>query len=300
MNLTQLRVLVAVADTGSITHAAERIGLTQSGASQSISTLEEHLGVHLTVRERRGMSLTAIGEDVVTHARDVLAGLDDIRRIADAAHGLEQGRVWLASFPSVLTTLLPPLLQRFNARHPGIEVLALEATDTEVAALLADGTADIGVVMTMQPGRVGIPLYRDEWVAVVPVGHKLSRTAGRRVSLDVLVREPFIVATGGCSTHARTVAREAGLELIDVRVEVHDWASAFAMVREGLGVSLAPALSLPGDKRGLRILDLDQPVYRELALEVSPHSAQVPAVRALLDAAATICTQVPARTKASV
>lgn len=296
MNVTQLRALVAVADTGSITHAAERIGLTQSGASQALSALEDHLAVRLVRRGRRGVTLTHVGEGVAARARDALAALDAIRRTADGARGLETGRIRLASVPSVFATLLPPLLQRFHARHPGIEVVALEATDREVAALLEAGTADIGVVAgPATPGRTVVPLHRDEWVAVLPAGHALARGGAAGIPLDSLAREPFVVATGGCSTHARTVARQAGLELADIRVEVHDWTSALALVREGLGVSLVPALNLPDDRRGLRVLPLAEPVHRDLSLEVSPDSAGSAIVLAFLDTAATIGAGIPPR-----
>ncbi|MFC3282122.1 LysR family transcriptional regulator [Litchfieldella rifensis] len=272
MNLTQLRALVAVADTGRISQAAERLGVTQSGASQALSSLEESLGVRLVVRSQRGMSLTAVGERVVVRARESLASLEAIRTIADEALGIERGQLTLASFPSVISTLLPPLLQQFNTRHPGIKVIALEATDEEVEAWLATGTVDVGVVTRLSPERVGAMFYRDEWVAVVPAAHPLSRPAGRAVPLATLVAEPFVLATGGCTTHARLIAQQHGLVLGDVRVEVRDWASAFALIREGLGVSLVPVLNLPEERRGLRVLRLETPIYRDLGLEVAPQS----------------------------
>lgn len=282
MNLTQLRALVAVADTGRISQAAERLGVTQSGASQALSSLEESLGVRLVVRSKHGMSLTAVGERVVVRARESLASLEAIRTLADEALGIERGQLTLASFPSVISTLLPPLLQQFNTQHPGIKVIALEATDEEVEKWLANGTVDIGVVLRLSPERVGAMFYRDEWVAVVPAGHPLSRPAGRAVPLATLVAEPFVLATGGCATHARLIAQQHGLVLGDVRVEVRDWASAFALIREGLGVSLVPVLNLPEERRGLRVLRLETPIYRDLGLEVAPRSADSAIVLAFL------------------
>ncbi|GGY01070.1 LysR family transcriptional regulator [Litchfieldella qijiaojingensis] len=290
MNLTQLRALVAVADAGSISQAAERLGVTQSGASQAISSLEESLGVRLVVRGRRGMSLTAVGERAVVKARESLASLEAIRTIADEALGIERGQLTLASFPSVFSTLLPPLLQQFNTQHPGIKVVALEATDEEVDAWLAAGTVDIGVVMRLSPERVGATFYRDEWVAVVPAGHPLSRPAGRVIPLATLVAEPFVLATGGCATHARLIAQQHGLTLDDVRVEVRDWASAFALIREGLGVSLVPELNLPEDRRGLRVLRLETPIHRDLGLEVAPRSAESSIALAFLRMASQVAT----------
>lgn len=286
MNVAQLRALIAVADSGSITRAAERIGLSQSGASQAVSSLEEALGARLLMRGRRGVSLTATGESVVLRARDVLAGLDAIREIANAGRGLEKGRLRLASFPSVFGTLLPPLLRRFHTRYPGIEVAALEASDEEVATWLATGTVDIGIVMNPAPGDGATMLGRDEWVAVVPAGHSLARRPNGSVSLEELTAQPFVLATGGCSTHARSLARDAGLDLPDIRAEIRDLASSFTLVREGIGVALVPELSLPEDRRGLKVLRLAQPICRDLALKASPRSAESLVVQAFLTLAA--------------
>lgn len=286
MNLPQLRALVAAIDAGSITGAAAQLGLTQSGASQAIAALEEELGVQLVVRGRRGATPTAAGVRVAEHARAVLAGLNAIRQEADAARGLERGRLRLAAFQTVFATLLPPLLRRFRTLHPGIEVVALEASDEEMLAWIAVGTVDVGVVMDPAPGEAAAPLGQDEWVAVLPAGHALARSAAGRVAFARLAAEPFVLATGGCATHARSLAQAAGLDLADVRVELRDWASAFALVREGVGVALVPEPTLPENRRGLRVLRLTEPLHRRFGLQVSDHARGLPAVQALLDVAA--------------
>ena len=285
MNINHLRVLVAIADGGSISAAADRIGLTQSGASQAVAALEEQLGVRLALRERRGATLTAVGEEIVAQARQVLSAMDAIRRVADAAQGLEHGRIRVGAFPTVFATLLPPLLRRFRTRHPGVEVTALEGTDAEVEGWIVDGTVDVGVVLK-EPRETAVFLGRDTWVAVVPPAHALARRAGRAVALADLAREPFVLATGGCRIHGRDVMQSAGVNLTNVRVEVRDYASAFALVREGVGIALVPTFTLPDDRRGLRVLRLNVPVYREFWLQPTVQSAHRPAVRALLQLAA--------------
>lgn len=268
MNLSHLRSLVAVADTGSFTAAADAIGLTQSGVSQAVAGLEDVLAVPLVVRHRRGADLTETGERVADHARQALAALDQMRVEADAARGLAQGKVRLASFPSVLGTLLPPLLRRFRTRYPGIQVVSLEADDREVEDWLASGTIDLGVVLNPLPDRAVAILGRDAWVPLFPAGHRLARH--RSVSFAELAAEPFVLATGGCDINAALLAREAGTVLSNVQVEVREWSSAFALVREGAGVSLVPELALPEMLRGLRVGTLSEPLYRTFGLVASP------------------------------
>ncbi|AZE25264.1 Transcriptional regulator, LysR family [Pseudomonas chlororaphis subsp. aureofaciens] len=284
MNLMHWRMLVAVADTGNITRAAERVGMTQSGASQALALLEDNLGVQLFTRENRQTLPTAVGEQVVEQARLMLEALQNIRDTADACRDIQRGTIRLASFPMVLATFLPPLLRRFKQLYPGIQVVALEVSDDEVEALLEARLIDIGVLLNPAPERsVGL-LGRDAWVAVLPAGHALVRRAQEQgVTLQELVSQPFVLATGGCSVNARSLAADAGLELADVRVEVREWNSAFTLVREQVGVTLVPQMTLPEQRHGLCVLPLDVPIPRTFALVLAEGSEPSPALRALLD-----------------
>ncbi|NVZ61157.1 LysR family transcriptional regulator [Pseudomonas gingeri] len=284
MNLMHWRLLVAVLDTGTISRAAEQVGMTQSAASQALAAMEEGLGAQLFVREARQAVPTAVGLQVLEEARLMLGSLQKIRQQVDRARGLTHGTLRLASFPMVLSTLLPPLLRRFRQRHPGIELVALEVSDHEVESMLASELVDVGVVLNPEPGRAARELGRDSWVAVVSIEHHLAaRGVDGRVSLAELVAEPFVLATGGCTVNARSIAAEIGLRLEDIRVEVREWNSAFALVRENLGVSLVPELTLPKERKGLRILRLETPIERRFALVASMAGTNSAAVTALFD-----------------
>ncbi|MFT4267151.1 MAG: LysR family transcriptional regulator [Xenophilus sp.] len=270
MNLLHWRLLVAVADAGTISRAAERVGITQSGASQAIAQLEATLGFQVFARERRHIGVTALGEQVIAQARAMLERLDAIRILADDSRGLNGGRIRLASFPSVISTLLPGLLRDFRRRHPGIELVALEGTDEEVEDWLAAGTVELGVVLNPAPGRAETVLGRDAWVAVLPTSHPLGRRASARgVTLGELAAQPFILATGSCALNGKSLMAQAGLQLSDVRVTVRDWASACVLVREGMGVALVPESTLPDEQRGLRVMPLNPPIHREFGLVCS-------------------------------
>lgn len=283
MNLLHWRLLVAVADSGNISRGAERVGITQSGASQAIAQLEASLGFKVFTRERRHIGITALGEQVVEQARAMVARLDAIRALADDSRGLNGGRIRLASFPSVISTLLPGLLRDFQRRHPGIALVALEGTDEEVEAWLDAGTVELGVVLNPAPGRAAAILGRDAWVAVLPSSHPLGRRASATgVTLGEVAAQPFILATGGCAVHGQSLVERAGLRLQDVRVTVRDWASACMLVREDMGIALVPESTLPEDRRGLRIMQLTPPVHREFGLVCSDAGKTSRPVQALL------------------
>ncbi|MFC6338459.1 LysR family transcriptional regulator [Pseudomonas sp. CCM 7891] len=283
MNLMHWRLLVAVADNGSITAAAERVGMTQSAASQAMAAMEAALGAQLFARESRRTLPTALGLQVIEQARVMLAALQTIRQTVDESRPMLRGTIRLASFPMVLAAFLPPLLRRFNQLYPGIEVTALEVSDDEVNTLLDADLIDLGVVLNPSPERKATVLGRDNWVAVLPMDHPFSRRPVEApVELEALLGQPFVLATGGCTVNARSLAAEAGLQLHDIRVEVREWNSAFSLVREGVGVTLVPEMTLPAQRQGLRVMALACPVHREFALVTSRTREPSAAVNALL------------------
>ncbi|WP_110666765.1 LysR family transcriptional regulator [Salinicola halophilus] len=267
LNLTHWRLVVSIADTGTISQAAENVGMTQSGASQALAQLEKHLGMKLFSRSHRQMVVTAFGEQVVEQARNMLMHHCAIRDLANRLGGPGSARLKLGSFPSIISTLLPKILRSFHQRYPDIEVVALEGTDEEVEEWLDHQHIDFGVVLNPEPARHAIVLGRDAWVALLPTTHPLSRRSTRQgVDLSELVHEPFILATGGCSVHAQSLARSRSLELTDIRVSVQSWDSACALVREGMGIALVPESLLPEQMKGLRALPLSPSVDRTFGL----------------------------------
>ena len=129
----------------------------------------------------------------------------------------------------MFSTILPPLLR--GSRHPGIEVVPLEASDHEIETLLAAGTVDLGVVLNAPPDSGVCPLGEDDWVAVVPAASAGARTRRRRGA----GRPGGTALRAGHrrrSVNAGSVAEQAGLALCDVRATVTEWSSAFALVRE--------------------------------------------------------------------
>jgi len=120
-------------------------------------------------------------------------------------------------------------------------------------------------------------------MAVLPAHHPLAlRPADATVSLEELLDQPFVLATGGCTANARSLGAAAGLTLRDIRVEVREWSSAFSLVREGVGVTLVPEMALPAQRNGLRVMPLTVPLHREFALVSSPARPPSAATCALL------------------
>src|SRR4051794_22590027 len=122
-----LRVLRAVARTGSFSAAARDLGCTQPAVSQQMKALEQSAGTPLLVRGAREMRLTQAGEALVRHAAGILAGLTAAEEEVAAIAGLRAGRVRLGSFPSGSSTLVPSAVADMRAHHPGTKVSLVEA-----------------------------------------------------------------------------------------------------------------------------------------------------------------------------
>ena len=277
MNLAQLRAFLAVADEGSFTAAASVLGLTQSGVSHAVASLERELGLALLSRARDGIALTAHGESALPHAREALRRVDRIGEDAAVAAGQHRGRLRLAGFPSACQ-LLAPLIAEFGHRFPDVHVVLLEGTDAEVADWLRDRVADIGVQIATDQID-GVPLAEDRMLAVLDRDHPLA--AQPVVSLADLADDPFLLSDGGCEPLLRRMYEGAGLTLRPER-RVREMATLLALVREQLGVTVVPELALT-DRRGLAAIPIRPLTYRRLVLTpAEPHDVG-PAARAFLD-----------------
>ena len=114
MNLSQLEALVAIAETGSFMEAADQVGLTRSAVSHALTNLEAELGVTLLERERGNATPTAIGNCILHHVRDILAKVETIQQEADAARGLQMGKLRIGVVSSISALMLSGILGKFR------------------------------------------------------------------------------------------------------------------------------------------------------------------------------------------
>ncbi|MCC4590880.1 LysR family transcriptional regulator [Xanthomonas campestris pv. cannae] len=281
MNLIHWRLYVAVIECGSISAAAARCGITQSGASQAIAQMEHVLGAALLLRERGRVRPTPFGMRALAHARAMLAELGQIQALARAQRAAAAASLRVAGFASSRPWLAPRLLA-FERAHPDASVVWLEGSDEEVEAWLAAGTVDLGVVLDPAPERDATVFGNDEWLAVLPPA--LVRPQARDIALAELLALPFVLATGGCWLHAQRLAERAGLAIADLRLQVRDWSSAWALVRDGVGASLLPASVLPAERDGVQVLPLQPRLQRRFALVAAAQPAPAALrLRAFLD-----------------
>ena len=159
LDVTRLRVLVAVAQHGSVTAAARALNYAQPSVSHHLARLEAETGATLTQRSGRGIRLTDAGRLLAGRAEEILGRMDAAEReLADHVEQ-QQERIRLAGFASALATIVPAALSHLAAVHPGIDLLLAEAEPPEAMRMLRAGQVDIALVVGhMQDGiPVGPP-----------------------------------------------------------------------------------------------------------------------------------------------
>ncbi len=248
MNLKQLEVFLAVAESGSFSRGAEATFITQSTVSQHIAALENELGVKLLDRTGRGALLTEGGKLLLEHARRVVAGAREIEPAMRRFRGLEEAELRIGGSNIPGDYMVPEALPLFLARHPGVRLTLLQGDSREILDKVAREEVEIGIVGSRfdDEGISFSPLGRDEIRLIAGSTHPLAGTGA--ISLDALASQEFIMREPGSGT-ARTVAQaltSAGVApaTLTVRASLGSNEAVKHAVASGLGLSFLSEISV--------------------------------------------------------
>jgi DNA-binding transcriptional LysR family regulator len=248
MELQQMRYVVAVAETGNFTRAAERCLVVQSALSHQIARLERELGAKLFDRTSRHVRLTSAGEAFLPSARQALDAAERARAEVAAAAGEIRGRLAVGAIPTVTAVDLPTALKHFHLRHRQVRISLRSGASEELTERVRQGTLDaafLGLPVGAPPKGVrGRELARGDLVAVVAPGHPL---AGRgHVELRHLSDEPFVDFPAGTAGRIQSdeAFAAAGVRR-EVAFEVSSPDFMARLIRQGLGIGMLPAAFVP-------------------------------------------------------
>lgn len=283
MKLSQLRILVAVADRENFSEAALQLEISQSAVSHAMATLEEYLGVVLLSRGRHGARLTFVGEKIVAQAREVVQRVDDIIREAEVAKGLDGGQVRIVSFRSVATHLLPVVIAQFHQRFPAITVSLDEKDDYPlVEQALRNGEADIGFTfLPASPDLETWEILRDEFIALLPPAFHL---AAQQLTWTELVAQPLIMPPTETALMQQVAAHvHAAGYALKVVYQVETDATIVNLVAQGLGATILPRLAAEPIPSGVQVFPLPAPLERVIGVAILADALQPPPIFAFLD-----------------
>ncbi|MBR9829837.1 MAG: LysR family transcriptional regulator [Oceanospirillales bacterium] len=289
IGIRHLQSFIEVARYGSFTRAAKHLHLTQSALTATIKQLEQDAGLTLFDRTTRRVDLSAEGERFLPVAErllsDFTAALDDLRARAE----LQQGKVSLAGSPSVVTRLIPSALSQFRTQYPSIQVDIRDESAGSLEHRVLNNEVDFAIAgnHSQQPELDYTPLLRDRYGLILPSDHQLAGLSVLR--WDQLPKDDLLLLSSDTGIRAQlTRFSHSGripITLDRVQIEVSNPASLAALISQGLGVSLLPALAADIHSfAGLSFLPLSHPVIeREICIITRKGRALSPAAAALLD-----------------
>lgn len=178
-SLRQLEYLVAAAEEGTMSAAAERCRISQSAVSLAIANLERTLDVQVFLRRPRGLVLTEVGSAVLADARRLLDQADALQKDARSRGDRLSGRLAVGCIPALTRPLIPTVLRDFPRRHPEVEIDVLEGRTDEVGGWLLDGRCEVALTYALGDSAAfrWTTVYRSQPHVLLPPGHPLATAA---------------------------------------------------------------------------------------------------------------------------
>jgi DNA-binding transcriptional LysR family regulator len=251
----QIRYFVAVAETGSVSGAAQSLSISQSTITESLRELEGDLGFALFERHPRGVALTLKGRQFQRHAEKILADVAAARRVLREKESKVGGRLLLGVTPLVAGYVLADILARFRRAFPDVEVETVEDGRDYLEHLLVGGELDVALVILSEidhPAAMNIEaIEQSPFRLWLPAGHPLATRAV--VPVEMLASEPHILLMIDEVAEAAGRAWRRASIRPPVAFRTRSVEAVRSLVATGAGVALLPDLtyrpwSLEGDK----------------------------------------------------
>jgi DNA-binding transcriptional LysR family regulator len=298
IDLFDLRLFTYVAETRSLTRGADRACISLGAASTRVKKMEETIGVRLLNRTASGMVMTAAGEAVLAHARQINRQMEHLRTDLQEYRHCMRGRVHIQADPSAITEYLPDGLASFLSRHDGVGIDLKESLGDDTARAVNEGQADIGVVS----GEIDVGELTTRSFGVnrlVLVTNSRSPLALRsEVTFREVLMQPQVGLHDGSALH-RFLARQA--EHVDrgfhPRAQVGSYEAICRMVGTGVGVAVVPLSSALRHASALDIHCIplaDGWALRELRLITRDPSELSPVAREVFGHLAEFARRAPA------
>jgi DNA-binding transcriptional LysR family regulator len=270
IDIGRLSAFVTVARVGSISRAAEALFVTQPALTARLQALERSLEAQLFIRSRQGSRLTDAGRALLPHAQRAIAALEHGREAVQEVISGGAGRLTIGAAPAVSTYVLPAMLHRFQASHPGVRLSVRSGHSEEVLEMVLREEVEIGLMRPIQHPEISATLlYEDEVVLVVHRGHRFA--AAGHVRIGELASENLILFDRTSSYHELTsaIVRQAGISPRG-RLDVDNIDAAKRMVEQRLGIALLPRTAVQAEVGSGRLVPVKvtdmAPVRRQIVV----------------------------------
>ena len=260
MNFQQLRIIrETVRRNFNLTEAAAALYTSQSGVSKHIKDLEDELGVELFVRRgKRLLGLTEPGQELVAIVERILHDTRNIKKLGEQFAQVDRGQFVVATTHTQARYALPPIVARFRKEFPNVHLILHQASPSEIARMLIDGDADIGIAtesLAENQELASFPYYSWHHDVIVPAGHALEKTD--KLTLEALAEWPIVTYNEGFTGRPKIdkAFNDAGLAP-DIVLSALDADVIKTYVEVGLGIGIVASMAFDAERdRGLRLLD---------------------------------------------
>lgn len=263
LNLNELSVFLAVAETNSFSAAGRELHLTQPAISQKIDNLEKHFSARLFHREGRTVRLTEAGQALQPLARELVAGAIRLEETMASLHGEVIGEMNIGCSTASGKYLLPGIVARFRRSFPHVRINILISSRQPVVEKLLSGGATLGVTSKIIEHRdlEYRDFYCDEVILIVPANHAWARY--RQIYPDDLLDEPMILREEEAGTREVLVeglqGHDISPDMLKIAMVLGNAEAIVMAVGEGIGVAFVSRLA------ALRDLELGNVVEVELS-----------------------------------
>lgn len=290
MTLHQLKVFSKVAKLRSFTLTAASLDVTQPSVTFVIQSLERELGAKLFEKLGNKVHLSGAGKKLLHHAQEILAKVERIKEEINEIKGVKKGKLTVGGAAVAAASFLPPAVQEFKKKFPGVEVILKAQTIPILEKLLLDGDLDLAFfgMVPVSPHLVSEPFFEEEVVAFAPPNHPLAKR--RSVSLKLLAKEPLIAHEKGTPTRSVVEERfvKKGLPFTPV-LELNFFGGRDVIrnaVANGEGIGFLSRCIVSGDAQAGRVKLLNVPelkVYRSHYIVLPKGRKSSALVRAFID-----------------
>jgi LysR family hydrogen peroxide-inducible transcriptional activator len=261
--------MIAVAEAGNFTVAAEKVFVTQPTLSMQIQKLEDELGVQIFNRTKKPIRLTNVGEQILKQARNILAEAKRMDDIVAQEKGFIGGEFKLGILPTVMPTLLPMFLNTFINKHPKINLKIQELNTDSIINQLKEGKIDAGIAATplKYDNIEERPLYYEPFVGYIPEQHRLNKVE-QLMQEDLQDENILVLEEGHCF-------RNQALSFCSLKknnafdLKSGSFETLINLSNEGLGMTLVPylnTLTLSRENKAKLKHFQDPPPAREISL----------------------------------
>ncbi|MFM0591728.1 LysR family transcriptional regulator [Paraburkholderia dilworthii] len=241
LDLTSLRLFVAVCQERNIARAAEREFIAPSAVSRRIAEIEAVIGLPVIQRQSRGITVTPVGETVLRYALAIIGNIEQMSTELSRFSSGAKGRVRVVANLSSIVQFLPEDVAAFGRAFPEVSIELEEENSAEVLRLVAEHAADFGICNPVAGSEAfeQVPYRQDRLAVMVPGGHRLAGMA--RVAFNGLLGDSF-VGLRSESALTQMLAQQAAAEgrQLDVKIRVSSLDALCRMVHAGLGIAIVP------------------------------------------------------------